>query len=990
MFRQSVQRRSTHQSHPCLERLEERCLLTTVTNLNDAGPGSLRQAIADTPIAGTVDFMQGLSGTITLTSGTLTINKILTITGPGASIITVSGNKAQQVFSIPSPFTVAISGLTIAKGGISYSPGGAGISNGGALTLTGCILSDNSIGAGIYNTGNLTVISCTFSGNSGGGIFNGGALTVTSCAFSGNSGGSIYNSSVLTVTSCTFSGNTGDGISNSSGRNVTIANCTFSQNNGDGIDHGGNGTLTITDSSFNSNSGDGIFNSGTMTVTNSTLSGNSNGGISSSGTLTITNSTISGNSAGNDSGGGISNGGGTLKVTSCTFSANSSSGNGGGIFDSGGDVTIATSTFNLNAAVTGAGIFDTSSGTLSIISSTLNGNYASSQGGGIIHSGSGKVTTRNSILAGNSAPSSPDVMGVLNSQGYDLIGDGAGGSGFLGTDLIGTMASPIDPQLGMLQDNGGPTFTMALLPGSPALNAGDPVQLGQPDQRGVVRSGSVNIGAYQASASSFAVGAPAQANAGVPFDLTVMAVDVFDQEAIGYTGTVHFTSSDGQAVLPPDALPSNGTGSFSVTLNTAGMQTVTATDLSSGVTASATITVTSSVPAVDHFNLSAPASVTAGSPFEVTVAAVDGNGNVVPAYSGTVSFSSTDPYPGVLPANYTFTSSDEGVHTFTGGVALFTAGTQTLTVYDTTTSSVSGSATITVSPSSASSLLLAAPATAVAGTAFNVTVTALDAYGNVATGYTGTVLLTSSDRNPQLSNYTFTPSDNGTHSLALTLLTAGVQTVLARDAANGFLAGTTTVTVQAATPFDFLMTAPSSVVAGTPFDVIIAVLDIYGNTATDYNGTVHFTTSDSGAGVILPADYTFTTGSGGDNGVHDFPADFTLVTSGLQNLSATDSANSLLGGTQVFVDPSPVPPAPGGGAVPPPDGGGARPPNPSMASDPTPAAGVRLAPQIAVVDRFFSLLDPENSSSVPHLLKRHRQGEETGWQLGLLHPEWPG
>src|SRR5229473_3255862 len=98
----------------------------------------------------------------------------------------------------------------------------------------------------------------------------------------------------------------------------------------------------------------------------------------------------------------------------------------------------------------------------------------------------------------------------------------------------------------------GPTKTHALLAGSPALNAGDPAQLGVADQRGVVRSGGVNIGAYQASASAFVLTAPATVTAGVPFDVTVKAVDTFGQTALGYTGTVTFSTSDLDAgvVLP--------------------------------------------------------------------------------------------------------------------------------------------------------------------------------------------------------------------------------------------------------------------------------------------------------------------------------------------------------------------------------------------------------------------------------------------------------
>src|SRR5262249_23705086 len=101
---------------------------------------------------------------------------------------------------------------------------------------------------------------------------------------------------------------------------------------------------------------------------------------------------------------------------------------------------------------------------------------------------------------------------------------------------------------------GDPTQTMALLPGSPALNAGDPDQLGLADQRGVVRSGGVNIGAYQASASAFMLSAPETVTAGVPFDVSVTAVDPFGPPAYGYTGTVTFRTSDlDPGVVLPDA-----------------------------------------------------------------------------------------------------------------------------------------------------------------------------------------------------------------------------------------------------------------------------------------------------------------------------------------------------------------------------------------------------------------------------------------------------
>src|SRR5262249_9015004 len=142
-----------------------------------------------------------------------------------------------------------------------------------------------------------------------------------------------------------------------------------------------------------------------------------------------------------------------------------------------------------------------------------------------------------------------------------------------------------NPVLGQLQDNGGPTQTMTLLAGSPALNAGDPAQLGTPDQRGVVRSGGVNIGAYQASASAFVLhGLPASTTAGTPFDVTVTAVDPFGQTAIGYTGTLTFSTSDTNlaVVLPADypfRATDAGMHTFTgmTTLVSAGSQTLTAT-----------------------------------------------------------------------------------------------------------------------------------------------------------------------------------------------------------------------------------------------------------------------------------------------------------------------------------------------------------------------------------------------------------------------------
>src|SRR5205823_3951585 len=156
--------------------------------------------------------------------------------------------------------------------------------------------------------------------------------------------------------------------------------------------------------------------------------------------------------------------------------------------------------------------------------------------------------------------------------------------------------------------------------------------------------------------------------------------------------------------------------------------------------------------AAASFRVAAPAGSTAGGAFAVTVTALDAYGNVVTNYAGTVSFTSSDGRA-TLPAGYTFTSADAGAHTF-AGVTFVTAGNQSLTV---TGPSARGGAVVAVSPAAAASFRVAAAAGSTAGSVLGVTVTALDAYGNVATGYRGTVALGSSDTQAGLpAAYTFT------------------------------------------------------------------------------------------------------------------------------------------------------------------------------------------------------------------------------------------
>jgi YVTN family beta-propeller protein len=191
-------------------------------------------------------------------------------------------------------------------------------------------------------------------------------------------------------------------------------------------------------------------------------------------------------------------------------------------------------------------------------------------------------------------------------------------------------------------------------------------------------------------ATHFMVTAPTNATAGTAFNVMVTALDASNNTATGYTGTVHFTSTDGQATLPANSTLTSGVGTFTVTLKTAGAQTVTATD-----TVTATITGTSgaitvSAAAATHFSVTAPANATAGAAFNVTVTALTAANTTATGYTGTVHFTSSDGQA-VLPANSTLTN---GTGTFS--VTLKTAGAQTITATDTVTATIMGSATVTV------------------------------------------------------------------------------------------------------------------------------------------------------------------------------------------------------------------------------------------------------------------------------------------------------
>jgi len=481
----------------------------TVTNTNDSGPGSLREAVSIASSGDLIQFDPALDGvTITLTSGEILIDKDATIEGLGKLKTVLDGNHSSRIFEIGPGANVKITDLTVQNGWAreclptfqTRSEGG-GIYNAGNLELDRVLVTRNLVdhrnahcdeyydspesirGAGVFNAGTLVLQESSLDSNAAGGYWS--------------YGGGLYNS----------------------------------------------GTAFLTDSTADSNGGEfdryagvqgaGIYNDqGTVQLLRSSVSGNDIGkGIQSFGSLTITDSVIGGN--GGWRGGGIS-GGVTLIKNSLI------SGNWGGVgSDCGGisasvsmleDSTVASNRGEYAGGMNGAGIVRNSTiannegywstggiGSIgTMISSTVVGNVTGHRFGGM--DGSGSV--KNSIIAGNfnfNDPDQSDCGGPVISLGHNILGDPRGCSGIVdgvngdmaGVDwtlLVENNGAPYGWPLVEIGDNGGPTPTAALLPDSPAIDRIPPEactdESGSPlttDQRGVARpqGSACDVGAFE-------------------------------------------------------------------------------------------------------------------------------------------------------------------------------------------------------------------------------------------------------------------------------------------------------------------------------------------------------------------------------------------------------------------------------------------------------------------------------------------------------------
>ena len=376
------------------------------------------------------------------------------------------------------------------------------------------------------------------------------------------------------------------------------------------------------------------------------------GAITNAGTLVLSNVAVTNSSAASN-GGGIYNTG-ALTVNSSEISSNSAAGNGGGI-DNIGSLTVVQSTVSGNFSGDGAAVENESSGSLTLLQSTASANAATDDGGGTIsnqNETSAAVTILESIVGGNTAPGG-DCLSCGPQSAFNLFD-----------------ASAADLQLGSLAENGGSTQTMVPQPGSIAIGAGN-VELvqtsgsAQPlanDQRGLgfprIVNNSVDLGAVQSNsgpAVSVALAMAGSSTAGQPIPVAVNAFAAGGNPAAVFGDTVRFSSSDAQAILPPDYtfVPADGGAHvFSTTLQTSGPQTVTVTDLentslatSQSVAVAPAAAVAISVAAGS--NQSAPAS--SAFPVQLQAKVSDAFGNGVPEIPVTFTAPASGPsgtFPG--------------------------------------------------------------------------------------------------------------------------------------------------------------------------------------------------------------------------------------------------------------------------------------------------------------------------------------------------------
>lgn len=540
-------------------------LTTTVANQNDSGTGSLRQAIDE---AGPGDTIVVPAGTYTLTSGALSVNTSLTISGAGAASTVIRQSMADRVIDVGGASTVAtIADVTIRDGDVPGTGGGINVQGGTTVTVIRSEITHNTAQA---------------NGNSGqqGGI----AL-----------GGGIASTGTLTVLDSSITGNLVQALGGS-GKFGGITD-------GGGIGSEGSGDLTVVNSSITANVVDARGGQGAPDA-------NQFGGVGAGGgiyfvgsdpaSLTLTNSTVSGNLVDGSAGpggskGGLADGGGIFSSTSSAKDAVLTnltvSGNTAQSF---GDSTAEAHGGGIDAYSNGSA--STLLRNVTVADNTADLGESGGVGGNILPHGA--VKALNTVVSGgHSTPGAENCGGPLVSVGHNL--DSRDQCGFsVATDKRNT-----DPLLGPLHDNGGPAQTRAITAESPAFDAGSGDLCPATDERGVIRpqAAACDIGAFELEFADLAL-----AQTATPTRLTVGAIVTFTLTATdGGAGTAHATTVTdtlpaGLALI--STTPSSGTCNGATTI------TCAVGDITAGTAATVAIVARATSPgtAVNTASASSP------------------------------------------------------------------------------------------------------------------------------------------------------------------------------------------------------------------------------------------------------------------------------------------------------------------------------------------------------------------------------------------------
>jgi hypothetical protein len=583
-----------------------------------------------------INFALPVGSLITLGSNLPMITQNVEILGPGSGQLAISGADQYQVLSIQGP-AVTIANLTISHG-LAIDGGGIYLGLDSSLSINNCVLDSNSAvdmyngpeGAAVYAAANSSMVAnhCTFTNNSAYILDGDDGVGSGPCA-----GGAIFlgqSSAPMTVANCYFSNNFAaeGGCIYDQSTASQISNCIFSKNSAFGATH--------------FNAGAAVFSAGMGSISGCTFNGNivqngSGGAIYLGGQDSVAGCTFSNNNAGG--GGAVYAAAPGNTIVNCTFSDNSAyqfvpgvgvngqfSGEGGAVY-CGANLTITGSTFSENNAVSGG--------------------Y--STGGGAIFCDSNFVGIYHELMLDGCTIADNSVTG----------GQGAGGGLDNYASFINTNAFPVLLHNTVFFDN-----TVDHVPSDIA--------------------GPFVYYTPALVANKFIVSASSTCTAGNVLICSITAADAQGNLVPAYNGTVHISSSDGQATLSADATLTGGVGYFGAVLRTAGKQTLTATDTANPGEAGQSGPIAVNALPASHFVIQVPPTAVSSCPVAFGIVAEDSFGNTATSYGGTVHFVSSDT-TAVLPADAALAS---GIGSF--NATFKSTGGQTLTATDTISLAVTG------------------------------------------------------------------------------------------------------------------------------------------------------------------------------------------------------------------------------------------------------------------------------------------------------------